>query len=222
MAILATDNFTRADAADLGTNWDECTGESGPDGLDIASNRAVASDVTRDSSETNNTVSWPDDQYGQVTFGTTSSDGVGAGFGPTCRAATGATRTYYRVVGNGSGYELGRKVAGTFTSLSSGAGTTFTSGDTLYLSIMTNGANADWVLKKNGSTFASGTDTSPIASGRAGVGHSSTSTSGNGLSAWEGGNLASKSILAATGEYVSTGIAMVLRIGATTWLRYRK
>jgi len=187
--VLATDNFTRANNADLGTAWDENTGESEPGGFDIAGNTALPSNGGSDSSETNNSVTWPNDQYSQVTLTNPTADGAGSGSGPTCRAATGATKTYYRVVGNASGYDFGRKVAGTYTSLNSGTGTTFAAGNTLYLEVKTNGANADWILKKNGTQFASGTDTSPIASGRAGIAHSSTSTTAD-LSAWEGGDFA--------------------------------
>jgi len=131
MSILASDNFTRANASDLGTNWDECTGETESGGFDIDANLAHPANLFADSSETNNAATWPNNQYSQVTLSTTAADGVGAGSGPTCRAATEATKTYYRLVGNASGYELGRKVAGTYTALSSGTGTTFTSGDTL-------------------------------------------------------------------------------------------
>jgi hypothetical protein len=189
MSVLASDTFVRANNADLGTAWDECTGESSSGGFDISANTAIPALTASDSSETNNSVSWPNDQYSQVTHSTTTANGVGAGSGPTCRAATGATRTYYRLVGNASGYEFGRKVAAAYTALSSGTGTTFTSGDTLYLEVKTNGANADWICKKNGTSFDSGTDTSPIASGRAGIAFSSTSTAAS-LSAWEGGDFA--------------------------------
>jgi len=189
MSILASDNFTRGDNTDLGTAWDECTGETIPDGFDISSNTAIPSTVEGDLSETNNAASWPDDQYSQVTIATTAPIVVGAGSGPTCRAATGATKTYYRLVGNASGYELGRKIDGTFTSLSSGAGTTFAATDTLYLEVKTNGANTDWVLKKNGTTFASGSEATVIASGRAGIAYSSPSSVAA-LSAWEGGDFA--------------------------------
>lgn len=186
--LLASDNFTRANSADLGTSWDENTGESGPNGFDISSNTAIPSDISADSSETNNSVTWPDDQYSEVTYATTGADGIGSGSGPACREALGSTLTYYRVVGNASGYEFGRKVAGPFTSLSSGAGTTFAPGDKLRLRVKTSGANATWFLLKNGVQFASGTDTSPIASGRAAIAHSSVSSVAA-LSAWEGGSV---------------------------------
>jgi hypothetical protein len=195
MAILASDNFTRANSADLGTSWDECTGEGDPGGFNISSNTAISQSLVSDTSETNNAATWPNDQYSEATFNATAADGVGVGSGVTCRAATGATVTYYRLVGNASGYELGRKVNGAFTLLSNGSGTTFAAGDKIRLEVRTNGANCDWILKKNGTQFASGTDTSPIASGRAGIGYSSTSSSqaNTALSAWEGGDFTSSS-----------------------------
>lgn len=190
MTILATDNFTRANAGDLGAAWDECTGEGGGLGFDISSNTAIPSSLGSDSSETNNTVTWPADQYSEVTYASTAADGVGSGAGPSCRQATGATITSYRLVGNASGYELIRRVAAVDTSLSSGSGTTFTTGDKLRLEILTVGANAAWTLKKNGVQFASGTDATPIAGpNRAGIAHSSTS-SVVALSGWEGGDFA--------------------------------
>lgn len=217
MPALASDNFTRANAADLGANWDECSGETFAGGFDISANTAIPGDLAGDSSETNNSASFPADQYSQVTLANPAADGAGAGSGPTCRAATGATVTYYRLVGNASGYELGRKVAGAFTSLASGAGTTFAAGDVLRLEVRTNGANCDWVLKKNGVQFAAGTDVTPIASGRAGCGHSSTSTTAA-LSAWEAGNLATPAPTINTEPAdltVGIGATPKLSVGAT-------
>ena len=187
MSILASDTFVRANNADLGTSWDECTGESQVGGFNISSNTAIPAAVSSDSSETNNAATWPNDQYSQVTLTNPIADGVGAGSGPVCRAATGTTVTRYRLIGNASGYDFARFVAGAYTSLSSGSGTTFAATNTLYLEVKTNGANADWICKKNGTSFVSGTDTTPIASGRAGIAHSSTSTTAA-LSAWEGGD----------------------------------
>lgn len=200
MTILASDNFTRANNADLGAAWDPNVNE-GSGTFTISSNTAVPSSLGGDLSETNNTVSWPNDQYAEVTLGTTAADGAGAGSGPTCREATGS-QTYYRLVGNASGYGFDRCVNGTFTILSSGTGTTFVSGDKLRLEVKTNGANADWVLKKNGAQFASGSDASPIASGRAGIGYSSTSTVAT-LLTWEGGDFVTAS---AGGNLMTMGV----------------
>lgn len=185
--LLASDNFTRADSTGLGVNWDANTADPGTGGFNILSNTAIVANNGLDCSETYNAVSSPNDQYSECTFGPTTADGLGAGSGVVCRSSV-AARTYYRVVGCGSGYELGRNVAGTFTSLSSGAGTTFATGDKLRLRVKTNGANADWFLLKNGVLFASGTDTSPIASGRFGIGYSSVAPNSDQLAAWEGGS----------------------------------
>src|SRR5882762_5263768 len=190
MAILATDNFTRADNASLGSPWNPNTGDSDANGFKIASNTAQPDNVTQDSSEGNSAVTWPTDYYCETTYGTTNADGLGAGSGPSVYQSITA-KTMYRAVANASGYELFRFSAGTGTSLSSGAGTTFASGDKLRLEIRVNGANRDWVLKKNGVQFASGTDTSPLTtSAQAGIAHSSTSTTGA-VTFWEAGDFAS-------------------------------
>ena len=187
MAELASDDFTRADDTNLGANWDDNTAVAA-DGFSIVSNAVAPTSIFSDASETNNSVTWPNDQYSEVTFDATAANGVGAGCGPTCREAT-AANTMYRAAGNASGYELGRIVAGTFTSLSTGAGTTFASTDRLKLQTVTNGANCDWTLFKNDVSFASGTDTSPIASGRAGIVYSSTDA-GTTIASWRGGDVA--------------------------------
>jgi hypothetical protein len=184
VAVLDSDDFNRIDNTDLGSEWDVCTGESGSTGLEIVSNTARGTkDAILDSSETFNATAAPNDGYSQVTYGATTAAGAGAGMGPTYRAATGATKTYYRAIGNASGWEMGKKVAGTFTSLGTGTGTTFTAGDTLRLTLSGTG----WSLSKNGAAdFASGTDSS-ISSGRAGIAYSSTD-GGTTVTAWEMGD----------------------------------
>src|SRR5882672_4101376 len=107
MAIFATDNFTRADNASLGSPWNPNTGDSDAAGFKIVSNTAQPDFVGSDSSEGNSAVTWPTDYYSEVTFGTTNADGVGAGSGPSCYQSITA-KTMYRAVGNASGYELFR------------------------------------------------------------------------------------------------------------------
>lgn len=190
MAILATDNFTRGDNASLGSPWNPNTGDSDAGGFKIVSNTAQPDNITQDSSEGNGAVTWPTDYYAEVTYAATAADGVGAGSGPSVYQSITA-KTMYRAVGNASGCELLRFSAGVSGSLFSGAGTTFAAGDKLRLEIRVNGANRDWVLKKNGVQFASGTDTSPLTvSAQAGIAHSSTSTTTS-LSAWEAGDFSS-------------------------------
>ena len=178
---MSTDDFNRANSADLGSVWTVVHGT----GFDIVSNTAVTKNVLEDQSEYHSDTR-SNDQYSEITFGVSGNAGVGSGVGPTCRSSTSAV-TFYRLVGSQSGYQLNRAVTGSFTSLTSGAGTTFVSGDVLRLEVRTNGANCDWILKKNGSQFANGTDTSPIASGRAGIGYSSTDAST--ITAWAADDL---------------------------------
>src|SRR5258706_15406148 len=101
MAILATDNFTRADNASLGSPWNPNAGDSDANGFKNASNTAQPDNVTQDSSEDNSAVTWPTDYYPEVTYGTTNANGVGAGSGPSCYQSITA-KTMYREVGNAS------------------------------------------------------------------------------------------------------------------------
>lgn len=188
---LASDDFTRAGDVDLGANWDPCTADSSPDGFEISTNRARPDAPDADCSESYNAVVWPNNQYSEVIYDTTHADGAGAGSGPCCRWAV-AAKTGYRLVGNASGWELIRFQAGSGQVLDGGTGTTFAAGDLHRLEVRTNGGNVDWVSKKNGTTYASGTDTGVsggiVASGKAGIGNSSTSTEGA-IRDWAGGSL---------------------------------
>lgn len=205
MAILATDNFTRADNASLGSPWNPNSGDSDANGFKIASNTAQPDNVTQDSSEGNSAVTWPTDYYAEVTYGTTNANGVGAGSGPSVYQSITA-KTMYRAVANASGSELLRFNAGVSGSLFSSAGTTFASGDKLRLEIRVNGANRDWVLKKNGTQYASGSDTSPLTtSAQAGIAHSSTSTTGA-ITFWEGGDFTAGG--AVLGPFHSEGVGI--------------
>jgi hypothetical protein len=186
VAILFTDDFNRANNADVGASWDPNAAVGIGDGLKIVSNLAAFT-TNNDTEETVNAISAPNNQYAEATLGTTTTSGVGAGYGIVCRSA-GTAHTGYRLVGNASGYELARFNAGTITSLSSGSGTTFTTGDKIRLEVRTNGANCDWILKKNGTQFASGTDTSPIASGKVGITYSTNDATATGIDAFEAGD----------------------------------
>lgn len=174
MAILLTDDFPEAGPA-LGTNWDINTGDGNPAGFGISSNVARPLDYNGDVSATNHGITWPNDQQISVTFGVTSAAGVGAGCGFVARSVQ-TGMTYYRVAGCLSGFSLVRAVSGTYNTLASGAGTTFTTADVLTGRFVTNGASVDITLYKNGVQFQtfSDTDASRILSGRGGLGYSSS------------------------------------------------
>jgi hypothetical protein len=202
MAVLASDDFNRTDAASLGSGW---TDNPTTNDIGIVSNHAKQASTGDDGYEYYTGATWPDDQYAEATYGTTTASGVGTGYGVACRAATNVNM--YRLIGNGSGWELGRFNNASFTSLASSSATTFTSGDVIRLEVRTNGANCDWIVKKNGSTVTSGTgsDTSPLASGAAGVAYSSTDATAAGLNAWAGGDFAAADADEALAGSASTG-----------------
>lgn len=184
MSQLVSDDFNRADNTDLGTTWDPNLADASNLGLRITSNAALEPlpGSVSDSSETYNAITWPSDQYTEVTYGATAANGAGAGIGPTCRAING-TLTFYRAVGNASGYGLSSAVAGTFNTISSGTGTTFAAADTLRLELQ----GTTWRLKKNGTTFQTSTDSAISAANRGGIGFSSAD-SGTTATSWAGGD----------------------------------
>jgi hypothetical protein len=186
MTELASDDFDRADNASLGGNWSpNITGRQ----FLIVSNAAKPTATAQDVAESYTAVSFPNDQYSEVVLGAVEpAGGVDEGCGVICRATSPSTSfTGYRLVGNGSGFGVLRFNSGVSTSLQTGSGTTFAAGDTLRLEVRTNGANCDWSAWKNGVQFTSGTDTSPLTSGRAGIAYSSSDTAAT-IASWAGGD----------------------------------
>lgn len=185
MTVLATDDFNRADNLDLGVAW-----TPNVDTFKIVGNVAKAINPgTSDAAERNNSVSFPNNQWAEATLGTvTGGGGLGSGYGPAVRM--GATDTLYRVVGNSAGFELSRFVAGAFTSIASGAGTTFATGDVLYLEWQ----GAIPVMKKNGASFGSPPSDSAIAGGAAGVAESAVVDAADGINSWQAGDFAAATV----------------------------
>lgn len=183
MTLLATDDFNRANNADLGASWDATTGE---DAFNIISN--VAADPTYssvDAGEINNTVTWPNDQYFNVELILVSADGVGSGYGGLLRAAGGGVRSQYRVVANGSGWEFSRFDTGTSTSLASAASPTFATGDFVWGQIV----GSTFILKKNGVSFGSPPTDSTYTTGKVGISHSTPSGATSGINSFQGGDM---------------------------------
>ena len=178
---LASDTFDRANNADLGTSWDVVTGESS---FQITSNTAEPSLFNSDCSESNNSVSWPNDQYSQakVTVVGTTAD---AGDGVLVRADTGA-RTFHRAVVNKAGsdnIEIAKFVAGTYTKLANRT-QAWTDTDVLRLEAI----GTTLKVYRNGTQMGADISDSAISSGRPGVNQSGPVTSGF-LDDWEGGSI---------------------------------
>lgn len=186
MGILASDNFNRADNADVGAVWSPNTAEPGSTGMQIVSNAVVfKAPSSSESAEIYNALTAPANQYSEVTYnGAQPADGTGSGYGPICRAATNAI-TFYRAVANGSGFVVSQIINNVKLDLIVSSAVTVAAADKLRLSLYGN----YWQLSKNGIVIAAGIDDG-IASGGFGMAYNDTAT-GGGIDAWEGGDFGS-------------------------------
>jgi len=181
--VIATDNFTRANAGNLGANWTNVAGT-----FAISSNTAecTGTDGSSYGATAWNANSAPNDQYAQITISGTAGSGQ---TGPSVRMSTVADTFYYALILGGSLY-ITKVVAGSGTNLVT---TTYspTSGDVVYLSIV----GTSLTLKVNGTTKLTTTDSS-ISSGSFGMAGLFNGTSY--ISAWTGGGFASATVTSRT------------------------
>lgn len=184
MTTLFTDNFTRANGTLLG-NW---TTVPGTTSWAISSDVAEGNVQASDADAYVNSVSWPNDQWAQVTVGAIGNVDQ-AGVGPVVRSST-TGLTGYIAIANGSGHlYLSKAVLGTFTSLgSSPYSASVTTGDVLYMSVV----GTTIIVQKNGTTVATVTDSS-IASGSAGMYYSSQDSVVDTVTAYSAGNFITNS-----------------------------
>lgn len=180
-AALATDNFNRANENPLSNSvWSTVSGLSA---MQIVSNVATPTNLNVDCGSRYSGISWPNDQYSKAKL---SDNGGQNGPALLVRCAAAATTFYMLAVNHGAtnNITIYSTVAGTFTALTGFPVTqAWTDGDT-------------WELRATGTQiqcFLNGTQVGPtvtsstIASGSAGIGYSSTSTSAS-VEDWEGGN----------------------------------
>lgn len=182
MTQLASDNWVaQPNNSTLGANWTVAQ-DSGNAGFQIFGGAAVpvTSDNSHDQREVYTAVAAPADQYSEATIGGVSASGVGVGCGVCVRSDI-ATITYYRLIANASGWEVDKAVSGTDTVLNSGTSPTFATGDVVRLEFQ----GTTWRAKKNGTQFASGSDSS-IVSGGWGLSYSSIDGVAT-LTSWAGG-----------------------------------
>ena len=181
MTTLFADNFTRANSTGLGSNW-AASPDAVSTGFDIVSDAAITHNTANDSGNVVTAVTWPNDQWAQVTLGVVNADGGFQGNGPCVRRSASAY-TYYRLIVNANNWEVNRVVAGAYTQIGTGTSGAAT-GDVWYLGVQ----GTTLTVKQNGSTVSSGTITdSGISSGDAGIGYSSTDTTAT-LTGFAGGN----------------------------------
>jgi hypothetical protein len=176
MSVVASDDFNRADNADVGAVW-----TPGIASMRITSNAAVfATGNDADSGETH-TTTLAVNHWAEAVIKNPVAGGVGQGYGVMIRATSGASASFYRAVGNSSGWDVSLFQSGSFVgSLGSGSGTTFANGDTIYLEAQ----GSSLVLKKGTTNGAGGTTITTISDSTlstqtlAGIGYSSSGGGG--------------------------------------------
>lgn len=161
---MFSDDFTRANASDLGSVWD--AGYAGLTNLQIVGNRVRQGTLGNDCLESVNAPSFPADQWAQLTIATITGSGQQS---PQCvlRAATPATLTCYVFYALRNGIirsAIAKHVAGVFTSLVTENSTTWAASDT----IRAEAQGTALRMYRNGLLLLSTTD-SAIASGRPGL-----------------------------------------------------
>lgn len=182
MGQLASDDFNRADSADLGTNWDVISGSTGP--LNVNNNQARWNINVDDGSEVyNGGITWPDDQYSEADI-IGSSGSTGVGFGVCVRGSLGTN--FYRIVvgvGAATDLEIGKFISAAYTVLGVAVASGWVSGDRLRTEI----AGSTLSMYKNGSLVTTRTDTS-ITTGKPGLAYSSLMDAAR-ADNWAGGDL---------------------------------
>lgn len=179
-AVVATDNFNRADSATLGADW---TVVGSNTDLGIFSNMV---DVTAIGShaDVQTAATWPNDQYAQVVITATRAAG---GDNALVRGSTAANTTYGggHYADNEIVYDsvIWKKVAGTYGTIATNA-TDIVASDTLYLEVQ----GTSLLLKVNGTDRVGPSTDTAIASGRAGLFAHHTATNVGLLDTWEGGD----------------------------------
>jgi hypothetical protein len=177
VALPATDNFNRANAANLGANWTALNGNIGVD-----TNAAYANGAGLEIGVIWNADVFGNDQYSQATL---TANGGAAAIGVLVRGTAGSGGTYYSyyIGGGGDGF-LAHTIAGTWVQIGATDSGVWAVNDVLRLEAQ----GTTLRVYRNGSLFRTVTDTN-IASGSAGLSGFDAST-GTKVDTWEGGNIA--------------------------------
>lgn len=180
MSLPATDDFNRADAADLGANW---TNMSGFPGMRLLSNKTQPSTATGDYSFSY----WNADSFNSDHYSQAKSGGGTVGQAVILARASGSEDCYLVLKNYVSGAcTLFKRASGSFTQLQSYGTPTINAGD--LMRIEAEGSSIRFYIAgvQQGTTA---TD-SALATGSAGIGGNSNSSNGEGqMDDWEGGNL---------------------------------
>lgn len=167
-AAKIIDEFTRADNADIGTEYDN--GYTGHAALKIVSNEVQPAVLSTDATESfNGTVA--NDQWARATIGTWTDPGLSI-VGVLLRAATPATVTMYRCLGFRSSplrrSSVDKYVAGVYTELAWNNTDTWATGDQVYCTVRGTTITMYHVSGSTTTQVLTATDAA-IASGRPGL-----------------------------------------------------
>lgn len=178
--ILATDDFNRADNADLGALWDMVPTLTFA--FKVLSNAAAPASATVYAAESYNGITWPDDQYAQAEVTAVAG---GAGIGVLVRVSV-VDESYYALTvarGGSPNVTLLRMVIGVGTILATET-IAFTDGDAFRLEVV----GTMLRVFARGIHFASlDVDDGAVLTGRGGVINEAGPGSAVSLDNWEGG-----------------------------------
>jgi hypothetical protein len=190
MAVLATDNFNRADNASLGANWTICTGTNlNASGFQIVSLHVEPASSAVDSMEVWSAVAFPNDQYAQAACTVTGTTG-GTGPGVFVRGTAGNNPPCYRATvckAASNNVEIIQQVGTTYTNIGFRT-TTWVDGDILRLQV----SGTTIRVYQNGVQLGADITDAVLTTGSAGIIYSSTA-SGSQIDNWEAGSLAGPS-----------------------------
>jgi hypothetical protein len=175
-AALASDTFDRADNADLGTNWSVPTGSNA---CQIVGNDVRAGSLNVDCQEYyDGGITWPDDQYSEVTVVNIGSFGAS---GPAVRLQTGTLAGYFVECIDANTKLWRNDAAGASTQLASVAAVA--AGSVIRLAVVGTGL----VVFDDGVPIIAVNDSVGPATGKPGI-HCFASQAGSGrLDNWAGG-----------------------------------
>jgi hypothetical protein len=180
MAVLATDNFNRADANPIGGNWTTINAA-----MKIASNVAAPVNDANDSGAYYNAVSFPNDQYSQAKIvSPTSGNQTGCGVYVRANATSGGNGYMLYLANNANGAVLYKLVNGTPTLIWQRA-ITYGAGNVGYLEVQ----GTTLIARYNGAAIGASATDSAHAAGSAGISYSSANAGSN-ADDWEGGDFA--------------------------------
>lgn len=182
MSVLATDDFTGT-VDPLGGAWVAVTGEQT---WKKAGGVAVPNNLLTDSVSRYSGVSWPVDQWAQVTCVVTGTDDA-TGPGLALRASASA-QSYYKAIvckAGANNVTVKKVIAGVFTLLAQMT-VTWTDGDVLYAQVV-GAAPGELIIKQNGAAVGTPiAGDAALADGDAGIAYSETCTAAS-IDDWSAG-----------------------------------